>query len=130
MMTDRIGAFLTTIRNGVSAGHDFVDVDATKMSAAISRVLKKEGFIKSFKIKSIQVKKSTRLIMRVYFKAGAINSLVRVSRPGLRLYSGFSEIPRVASGLGVSVLSTSKGVLSSREAFASKLGGEVLCKIW
>ena len=68
--------------------------------------------------------------MRVYFKTGAINSLVRVSRPGLRLYSGFSEIPRVASGLGVSVLSTSKGVLSSREAFASKLGGEVLCKIW
>jgi len=127
MQTDPISNMLTVIRNGVSAGHDKVEFPASKIQAAICKVLKDEGFIKSFKIVA---KAPNDIKIKVALKEGAIVGLSRVSRPGLRRYSSYDSFQRVMSGLGVSIVSTSKGVMSSREAKKNKVGGEVLCNVW
>jgi len=126
MMTDPLADMLTRIRNGVRAGHSKVELPASKMKANVCKVLKEEGFIKNFKI----VAKDDGLKIRVGLKEGALVGLERVSKPGLRIYKGYREMPRVLSGLGISVVSTSAGIVSSRKAKAMKLGGEVLCNIW
>lgn len=127
MMTDPIADLLTRIRNANKAGIDKVFIPASKIKANICRVLKDEGFIKSYKIIA---KASNDIQLKIYLKENAIAGLERVSRPGLRRYSGYDEVPRVISGLGISVLSTSKGVLSSRTAKRMKVGGEILCNVW
>jgi small subunit ribosomal protein S8 len=127
MMTDPISDMLTRLRNGNMAGHSKVDIPASKIKANICKVLKEEGYIKSFKLIA---KSKTDFKIRVTLKDGALKGLKRVSRPGLRQYSNYNEFPRVISGLGVSVISTSKGVMSSRQAKKLKVGGEVLCNIW
>jgi small subunit ribosomal protein S8 len=126
MMTDPIADMLTRLRNGVRANLSKVDMPASKMKANIAKVLKEEGFIKSFKI----IAKDNKLTLRVALKEGALVGIDRVSKPGLRIYKGYNEMPRVISGLGVSIVSTSKGVISSRKAIDAKLGGEVLCNVW
>lgn len=127
MMTDPIADLLTRIRNANKAGLDKVDIPASKMKANICRVLKEEGYIKSFKIAA---KSPSEIVIRVGIKEGAIVGLKRVSTPGLRVYKGYHEMPRVLSGLGISVVSTSAGILSSRKAASLKLGGEVICNVW
>jgi len=126
MMTDPIGDMLTRIRNANKAGLDKLDVPASKMKANICRVLKEEGFIKSFKIAA---KSPSDISIRIGLKEGAIVGIKRISTPGLRIYKGYREMPRVLSGLGVSVVSTSAGIISSRKASQLKLG-EVICNIW
>ena len=126
MMTDPIADMLTRIRNGVRADHAKVDIPASKMKANLCKVLKEEGFIKSFKL----IAKDDRLTIRVALKEGAIVGIERVSKPGLRIYKGYADMPRVLSGLGVSLISTSAGIVSSRKAKSMKLGGEVLCNVW
>jgi len=126
MMTDPIADLLTRIRNGERANHTKVDIPASKMKANICKVLKEEGFIKNFKI----VAKEGHINLRVGLKEDAIVGIQRVSKPGLRIYKGYREMPRVLSGLGVSIVSTSAGIVSSRKAKAMKLGGEVLCNVW
>ena len=126
MMTDPVADMLTRIRNGASAGHTKVDMPASKIKANVCKVLKEEGFIKNFKL----IAKDNNLTLRVGLKEGAIVGIQRVSKPGLRIYKGYRDMPRVLSGLGVSVVSTSAGVVSSRKAKAMKLGGEVLCNVW
>lgn len=126
MMTDPLADMLTRIRNGMRAGHAKVEIPASKMKANVCKVLKEEGFIKNFKI----VAKDNTITIRVALKEGALVGLQRVSKPGLRVYKGYREMPRVLSGLGVSVVSTSAGIVSSRKAKAMKLGGEVLCNVW
>lgn len=127
MMTDPIADMLTRIRNANKANLGKVDIPASKIKANICKVLKQEGFIKSFNI----VKKDAgKLDIRVSLKEGALVGLQRVSKPGLRIYKGYNEMPRVISGLGVSIVSTSKGIVSSRKAQEQKLGGEILCNIW
>jgi len=126
MMTDPIADMLTRIRNGASAGHTKVDIPASKEKANIAKVLKEEGFIKNFKI----VAKDNTLSLRIGIKENAIVGIKRVSKPGLRIYKGYRDMPRVLSGLGVSIVSTSAGIVSSRKAKAMKLGGEVLCNVW
>ena len=126
MMTDPIADMLTRIRNGVNAGHAKVDIPASKEKANIAKVLKEEGFIKNFKI----IAKDSTLTLRVGLKEEAIVGIERVSKPGLRIYKGYREMPRVISGLGISIVSTSAGIVSSRKAKAMKLGGEVLCNVW
>lgn len=127
MMTDPIADMLTRIRNANKAKLGKVDMPASRIKANICKVLKQEGFIKSFNI----VKKDAgKLDIRVSLKDEAIVDLQRVSKPGLRIYKGYNEMPRVISGLGVSIVSTSKGILSSRKAQELKLGGEILCNIW
>jgi small subunit ribosomal protein S8 len=127
MMTDPIADMLTRMRNAIKAGHDRVEFPASKMKAGICKVLKDEGFIKSFKIIA---KTPADIRLKVVFKEGAIVGLERVSTPGLRRYSGYQGTPRVISGLGTSILSTSKGIVSTREAKKLKVGGEVICNVW
>jgi small subunit ribosomal protein S8 len=127
MMTDPLADMLTRMRNGMNAGHDRVEFPASKLKANVCKVLKDEGFIRSFKIIA---KDKADIRIKVLFKEDAIVGIERYSKPGLRQYSGYRDMPRVLSGLGVSVVSTSQGVMSSREAKAKKVGGEVLCSVW
>lgn len=127
MQTDPISNMLTIIRNGNSAGHEKVEFPASKIKAAICKVLKDEGYIKSFKIVA---KAPNDIKIKVALKEGAIVGISRVSKPGLRQYRGYTDIKRVMSGLGISIVSTSKGVMSSAEARKNKVGGEVLCNVW
>lgn len=126
MMTDPLADMLTRIRNGVRANHTKVDMPASKLKANVAKVLKEEGFIQNFKI----IAKDNALTLRVGLKEDAIVGIEKVSKPGLRIYKGYREMPRVLSGLGVSIVSTSSGIVSSRKAKAMKLGGEVLCNVW
>lgn len=127
MMTDPISDLLTRIRNANKAGLEKVDIPASKMKANICRVLKEEGFIKSFKIIA---KGPADITLKVSLKEGAMVNIQRVSKPGLRVYKSYQDMPRVLSGLGVSIISTSSGLMSSRKARAMKLGGEVICNVW
>jgi len=127
MMTDPIADMLTRIRNAIHAGHDRVEIPASKLKAGVCKVLKDEGYIRSFKI---LVRASNDINLKILLKEDAIVGLQRVSRPGLRQYRSYDSLPRVISGLGISILSTSKGIVSSRAAKKQKIGGEVLCNIW
>lgn len=128
MMTDPVADMLTRMRNALSASHDRVEFPASKIKAGICKVLKEEGFIKSFKIIA---KSESDIKIRILFKdKAAIVGLQRYSKPGLRQYRSYKDFPRVLSGLGVSIISTSRGILSSKTAKRSKVGGEILCNIW
>ena len=127
MMTDPVADMLTRVRNAIKAGHDRVEFPASKMKAGVCKVLKDEGYIKSFKIIA---KTKSDIRLKVVLKDGAIEGLKRFSKPGLRQYRGYSEIPRVLSGLGTAIVSTSRGIISDRDAKSQKIGGEVLCLVW
>lgn len=127
MMTDPIADMLTRIRNANKAGLDKLEIPASKIKANICRVLKEEGYIKSFKIAA---KSPSEIVIKVGLKEGAIVGIKRISSPGLRVYKGYTEMPRVLSGLGVSIVSTSAGIISSRKAASLKLGGEIICNVW
>lgn len=131
VMTDPIADFLTRIRNGQKARFDKVDIPASKMKANIARILKEEGFIKNFKL----IRDDKQGIIRIHLKYGdhrkaLILGLKRVSRPGCRVYVGHDQIPRVLNGLGISILSTSQGIMSDRQARKERVGGELLCSVW
>lgn len=128
---DTVGDFLTVIRNGLAAKHDKVDIPASKLKAAIAEVLKTNNYISNYKV----VKDGKQGVMRVYLSykdngEPKIQGLKRASRPGLRRYVGKDDVPNVMSGYGMTVLSTSKGVMSGGEARKQSVGGEVLCYIW
>ena len=130
-MTDPIADMLTRIRNAGGARFDKVDIPASRMKINLARILKEEGFIKNYKV----IKDNRQGILRVYLKYGdqqtaLIQGIRRVSKPGRRGYAGSEELPRVQGGLGVAVISTSKGVVSDRQARKMHVGGEVLCEIW
>ena len=132
-MTDPIADLLTRIRNAASEGHEKTEVPASCIKANIVRVLKEEGFIKNFRL--TRDEKGFPMI-RVYLKyvdgtgESVIRGLRRVSRPGLRRYAGHQKVPVALGGVGVSILSTSKGILTHKKARAEKVGGEVLCEVW
>ena len=130
-MTDPLADMLSRIRNAGRAGHDKVDIPASRMKIALARIFKEEGFIKNYKV----IKDNRQGILRVYLRYDdeqkpLIQRVERVSRPGLRVYVGHEDLPRVQGGLGVAVISTSKGVITDRQARKFKVGGEVLCQIW
>ena len=127
MMTDPLADMLTRMRNAIHAGHDRVVFPASKLKACVCKVLKEEGHIRSFKIIA---KSRADIKIKVLFKEGAIHGLERVSRPGLRHYCGHRNMERVLSGLGTNIVSTSKGILSDRQARAKGVGGEILCRVW
>ena len=127
MVTDPMANMLTQIRNSIKAGHSRVDVPASKIKAAVCKVLKEEGYIRSFKIIA---RSPVDVVIRIYFKDSAIVGIKRVSTPGLRVYRGYRNGHRVLSGLGISIISTSHGVVSSRLAKMKKIGGEVICDVW
>ena len=129
--TDSIADFLTQLRNAARAGKAMVTIPGSKLTLKIADILKRESFIENFKLMEEKGKRSIRIHLKyVKGKQPAIQSLIRVSKPGLRQYVGCQEIPRVLGGLGVAILSTSKGVMTDREARTQKVGGELLCKVW
>ena len=130
-ITDPIADMLTRIRNANSAKHDTVDVPASNMKKAIAEILLAEGYIKSYQI----VDDGTQGIIRIALKYNAgkekvIQGLRRVSKPGLRVYAGADELPKVLKGLGIAIISTSKGIMTDKKARAAHVGGEVLAFVW
>ncbi len=130
-ITDPVADMLTRIRNAGSAKHDTVDIPASKMKKAIAQILLDEGYIKGYQI----VEDGTQGIIRITLKylpgkEKAITGLRRVSKPGLRVYAGADELPRVLKGLGIAMISTSKGIMTDKQARAQHIGGEVLAFVW
>ena len=130
-ITDPIADMLTRIRNASNAKHDTVDVPASNMKKSIAQILLDEGYIKSYQIVDDGTQGVIRITLKyVGGKEKAISGLRRVSKPGLRVYAGADELPRVLRGLGIAIISTSKGVMTDKEARKNKIGGEVLAYVW
>ena len=130
-ITDPIADMLTRIRNAGSARHETVDVPNSKMKKAIAEILLEEGYIKSFQL----IDDGTQGVIRITLKylpgkEKAIQGLRRVSKPGLRVYAGADELPQVLRGLGIAIISTSKGIMTEKKARAQHVGGEVLAFVW
>jgi len=131
MMTDPIADMLTRIRNAQMAGLERIEMPASKLKAAIAEILKKEGYIVNARTFRQRGKPYLRLTLR-YDDEGrpAIREIVRVSKPGRRVYVGADELPRVKNGLGIAIISTSKGIMTDRQARKLRVGGEVLCTVF
>jgi small subunit ribosomal protein S8 len=137
-MTDPISDMLTRIRNAVSAKHTRVDMPASRLKAEIARILQDEGYIQGFRLVEESAEKTgrqPRQVIRVFLKYGprgekVISGIERISRPGRRVYIGVEEVPAVLGGLGTSILTTSRGVMTGRAARKAGVGGEVLCNVW
>ena len=130
-VSDPVADFLTCIRNAISAKHRKVDVPASRLKTELAKVLLRERFINNFKV----IEDSKQGVLRIYLKytdgdASVISSLKRVSKPGRRVYVGKGRIPRIMGGLGMSVVSTSRGLMTDREARDAGLGGELVCQVW
>jgi small subunit ribosomal protein S8 len=129
-MTDPIADLLARVRNGTRAQKPEVVVPYSKIKAEIVRILKEEGYISDYSIDTSAAHPRIKITNKIVNRSSAIANLRRISRPGLRRYVGADEIPRVLGGMGVAILSTSRGVLSGREARKQKLGGELLAYVW
>jgi small subunit ribosomal protein S8 len=135
-MSDPIADMLTRIRNAVQSKHTRVDMPASRLKAEIARILQDEGYIQGFKIvDETGARGAARQVIRILLKYGphgerVISGIERVSRPGRRVYFGRDDVPRVLGGLGTSILTTSRGVMSGREAAKAGVGGELLCNVW
>jgi small subunit ribosomal protein S8 len=130
-MTDPVSDMLTRIRNATTVRHDRTDVPASKMKLEIAKILKQEGFIRTFKL----LEEGPQGLIRIYLKYAddgepAIHGVRRVSKPGRRVYRGADELPKVRNGLGVAVVSTNRGVVTDEQARGLRVGGEVLCEVW
>jgi len=131
MNTDPIADMLTRIRNALTTRHDFTDVPASKLKIALAEVLKREGYIKSFEVKTEEHRKDVRIHLAYSdSREPVIVGIQRVSKPGLRVYAAKSEIPRVYGGLGIAIISTPEGVMTGKQARSRGVGGEVLCYVW
>ncbi|HEX9396158.1 MAG TPA: 30S ribosomal protein S8 [Burkholderiales bacterium] len=126
-MSDPIADMLTRIRNAQMVGHTEVAMPASRLKASIAQVLKDEGYIEDFALRESGPRKELRIGLKYYAGRPVIERLERISKPGLRVYRGHGDIPRVMNGLGVAILSTSRGVMTDRKARADGVGGEVLC---
>ena len=131
VMTDPVADFLTRIRNANMVMHETVEVPASKTKLAIAEILKNEGYIKEYE----QVEDGKQGVIRVYLKYGAnktkvITGLRRISKPGLKVYCKKDEVPKILGGLGIAIISTSKGIVTDKEARKLGLGGEVICYVW
>ncbi len=130
-MTDPVADMLTRIRNGLRAKHSKVDMPASRLKTEIARILREEGYVSNFKV----VEEDGRPILRVYLRyaptrEGVISHLERVSRPGSRVYVERNKIPKVLGGLGINILTTSRGVMTGKSARREGVGGEILCNVW
>lgn len=131
VMTDPIADMLTRVRNANSVYHDKVEIPASKIKQAVAQILKEEGFIKDFEM----IKDDKQGILRVSLKYGpnrekVITGIKRISKPGLRVYAKKDQIPRVLGGLGIAIISTSKGIMTDKQARQDGLGGEVIAYVW
>ena len=131
-MTDPIADYLTRLRNAVIANHRVVDVPASNMKKEITKILFDKGYILNYKFEDDKVQGNIKIALKYHpqSKVSAITKLTRASKPGLRQYSGSTELPRVINGLGIAIVSTSKGVMTDKEARRENVGGEVLCYVY
>lgn len=131
-MTDPIADMLTRIRNALTAKHETVEVPASKIKVAIAEILVKEGYVKGFEVVDGNVQNNIVITLKYAPVKGqkVVTGLKRVSTPGLRVYAGVDNFPKVLNGMGIAILSTSKGILTDKEAKAQHVGGEVLAYVW
>lgn len=131
-MTDPIADFLTRIRNAYRAGNKVVEIPSSKMKVAITKILFEKGYILSYKVIEGTPANTIKIALKYHpqTKAAAIKGIDRISKPGLRKYSDVKEMPRVLNGLGIAILTTSKGVITDKEAKALNVGGEVICYVY
>src|ERR1044071_7014236 len=131
-MADTIGDFLTRIRNAVGAGHRIVEIPASNLKKEMTKILKEKGYIRDFKFEDDSKQGVIKIALKYHpvTKAAAIQHIARISTPGLRRYAGVDRMPRVLNGLGIAILSTSKGVMTDKEAAKLNIGGEVLCHVY
>jgi small subunit ribosomal protein S8 len=129
-VTDQIADFLTRIRNGGNAGHRFVNISRSNMKVALSKILLEQGFIEGFEEVDSGVQGEIKVELRYFKKKPAFNQITRVSKPGRRIYVPSDQLPRVKNGLGMAIISTSRGVLTDKEARKHNVGGEVICTVW
>lgn len=130
-ITDTIADMLTRIRNANSAKHDTVDIPASNMKRAIAQILLDEGYVKSFSVQEDGKQGIIRIVLKYgENKTQVIRGLRRISKPGLRIYTSCEDMPKVMKGLGIALVSTSKGIMTDRAARAAKVGGEVLAYVW
>jgi small subunit ribosomal protein S8 len=131
MMTDPIADMLTRIRNASMARHDRADMPHSKLKERVAHVMKAEGYLDDVRVTDAEERKTLTLVLRYgRDRQSAIDGLRRVSTPGRRVYIRHDRIPRVCSGMGISILSTSRGVMTDREARRQRVGGELLCEVW
>ncbi|MGI6205149.1 MAG: 30S ribosomal protein S8 [Anaerovoracaceae bacterium] len=130
-MTDPIADMLTRIRNANTAGHETVDIPASKMKTSIVKILKDEGYIKDYEIIDDNIQGTIRVTLKYGAnKEHVIGGLKKISKPGLKVYAKKDEIPKVLGGLGIAIISTSNGIISDKEARKLGVGGEVICYVW
>ncbi len=130
-ISDPIADMLTRIRNAIMAKHDFVLVPASRMKLSIARILREEGFVNDYEV----LKSKPHRAIKIYLKYDdknqpIISGLERISKPGLRVYVGKKEVPRVYGGIGIAIVSTSTGVMTGQQAWRQRIGGEILCHVW
>ncbi|MFH1381897.1 MAG: 30S ribosomal protein S8 [Chloroflexota bacterium] len=129
-ISDPIADMLTRIRNAIMVRHDSVTMPASKTKTSIARILKEEGFISDYEVTKGKSQRAIKIHLRYIEKRPAVAGLERVSKPGLRVYIDRKEIPRVFGGVGVAIVSTSKGVMTGQQAWHQGIGGELLCYVW
>ena len=131
-MTDPIADYLTRLRNAIQAKHRVVEVPASNLKKDITKILIDQGYILNYKFEEDGVQGTIKIALKYnpQTKVNAIKSLTRVSKPGMRKYTGYREMPRVINGLGIAIISTSKGVMTNKAAADLKIGGEVLCYVY
>jgi len=129
-MTDPIADMLTRIRNAVKAKHDRVDIPASGIKREIARILKEEGYISNYKFIKDGKQGILRINLKYYQGKPSLKGLRRLSKPGRRLYASYEELPKIRNGLGIAIISTSKGVLTDAQARKLKVGGELICAVW
>lgn len=131
-MTDPISDYLTRVRNAIKANHRVVDIPASNLKKEITKILMEKGYILNFKFEDVGPQGNIKIALKYHpsTKTSAIKKLERASRPGLRKYAGSTDLPRVLNGLGIAIISTSKGIMTDKEARKENVGGEVLCYVY
>jgi small subunit ribosomal protein S8 len=132
MYSDPIADFLTRIRNAVKAGHKVVEIPSSKLKVEMTKILKEQGYILDYRVEETSAQNNLKVALKYdrLTKRPALTQLTRISKPGLRKYLGASELPRVKQGLGIAIVSTSRGVMTDKEARSNNVGGEVLCFVF
>ncbi|HOV92169.1 MAG TPA: 30S ribosomal protein S8 [Candidatus Kapabacteria bacterium] len=129
-VSDQIGDFLTRIRNGGAAGHSSIEAPASKLKENIAAILKDQGYIEDYEVINNDVQGTIKVRLRYFNKVHVIHKIERVSKPGRRVYCPADQLPRIKNGLGIAIISTSKGIMSDKQARAFNVGGEIICTIW
>lgn len=129
-VTDPIGDYLTRVRNAITSKHEKVDIPASRLKLEITKILKEEGYVQNFKVQEDSKQGVIRIFLKYVDGAPVITGLKQISKPGCRIYSPKEKVPTVMGGLGVSIVSTSKGLMTGERSHKNGLGGEVLCEIW